>query len=74
MITDAFVEVVCDSRLCSTVEKISLQAGARSTYLYSDERIEEELRREGWTVVNDLHFCSMCALEKGEDDELPDSL
>jgi len=56
MISDAYVEVTCDK--CHVIEVVQLTAIACQGW---DERdVVGHLRRLGWTVNGNSHYCSEC--------------
>jgi len=60
MRSDAFIRVECDGGCRASLE-IQLPAGARSTYLYSEDSVTRAVRREGWMVIGDRDLCPDCA-------------
>lgn len=57
MISDAYVRVECDSPRCRSQIEISLEAGAQSTYLYSEQRVTQQIERDGWIIDGSQHYC-----------------
>jgi hypothetical protein len=64
MLTEAFINVVCDQCMKSE-EEIELTATARG---WDDRGIDEEIESLGWKIDNDGgHFCPNC--QESEDNK-----
>ena len=65
MITDAFVEIVCDNDCCDACEKIELPfvyGGTMHTsghYDHDDDSVMQIAAEVGWTRTDGKHFCEM---------------
>jgi hypothetical protein len=57
MISDAYVRVECDAPHCRSSLEVDLEAGVAHTYLYSEDRILRQLRRDEWIVEGEAHYC-----------------
>ena len=72
-VSDAYVRIECDYPGCREEQEVELCALARSGE-WDERDVEAKLKRDGWKVDGDEHFCSWhedddLELEEEEEDE-----
>lgn len=66
MLHDATVEITCDGEDCDCYTTIGLEYrytgynGSGGHYVCNDSHVERKLTDEGWSVVDEEHFCEGC--------------